>query len=290
MRNLAENKKEILVPLDFDSVSDVILNISFRLAKAIDATITLLNVCPDKKKLSEVSISGITNTIEEKIKNGDLQKAVYKIVIKKGVPEAEILKYSEDHEVFLIIMDTRVKQDKQQELIGSVTAEVIDGSTIPVLVIPKGIEFNLNSSVFSVGLASSMKEFDDLTFQNFMSFMETFPNLKMELTMVHIKEKGEKAENYEAVMHEMEQYVEQFHKGIKTSYALIPMDKSVSTDLITFFQSTTFNLLVIKNNLRYLFTRLFKTSIAKKLVYHAQIPLLIFPNDERPITKLSVLH
>jgi len=285
-----EQKRQILLPIDFSDVSDTMLTLAFFMAKSIDATVTLFNVVDDKKKISEVNFAPISDILEAKIKNGDLQKANYQFVIKKGVPEAEILKYSEQNGVFLIIMDTRVKQDKQQELIGSITAEVIDACKVPVMVIPKGTPIVGMKDLYNVGLATSMRKFDDLTFQNFMEFMNAFPNFKFELTMVHIQEKGEDASNYEKVMRQMDSYVEEFHKGIKTSYAIIPMEKSVSTDLIKYFQSSTFSMLVIKNNLRSIFSRLFTTSTTKKLVYHAQIPLLVFPHDDRAISKLKLLH
>lgn len=284
-----EQKKQILLPVDFEDVSDAMLALAFFFAKSIDATITLMNVVNDRK-ISEVSFAPISEKIEALIKNGDLQKANYQFVIKKGVPEAEILKYSEQNGVFLIIMDTRAKQDKQKEMIGSITAEVIDASKVPVMVIPKGTQIDGIKNPYNVGLATSMKKFDDLTFQNFMEFMDTFPNFKFELTMVHIQEKGEEVSNYEKVMRQMDSYVAEFHKGIKTSYAIIPMEKSVSTDLITYFQNSSFSMLVVKNNLRSMFSRLFTTSTTKKLVYHAQVPLLVFPNDTRTLSKLKLLH
>lgn len=284
-----KQNRQILLPVDFDDVSDTMLKLAFSLAKSIDATITLFNVVNDRK-ISDVNFAPVSEKIEALIKNGDLQKANYQFVIKKGVPEAEILKYSEQNGVFLIIMETRVKQEKQKEMIGSITAEVIDASEVPVMVIPKGTDIVGLKNLYNVGLATSMRKFDDLTFQNFMEFMDTFPDLKFELTMVHIQEKGEDASNYEKVMKQMDAYVAEFHKGIKTSYAIIPLEKSISSDLITYFQNSSFSMLVVKNNLRSIFTRLFKTSTTKKLVYHAQVPLLVFPNDTRTLSKLKLLH
>lgn len=284
-----KQNRQILLPVDFDDVSDMMLKLAFSLARSIDATITLFNVVNDRK-ISDVNFAPVSEKIEALIKNGDLQKANYQFVIKKGVPEAEILKYSEQNGVFLIIMETRVKQEKQKEMIGSITAEVIDASEVPVMVIPKGTDIVGLKNLYNVGLATSMRKFDDLTFQNFMEFMDTFPDLKFELTMVHIQEKGEDASNYEKVMKQMDAYVAEFHKGIKTSYAIIPLEKSISSDLITYFQNSSFSMLVVKNNLRSIFTRLFKTSTTKKLVYHAQVPLLVFPNDTRTLSKLKLLH
>lgn len=285
-----DQKRQILLPIDFEDVSDTILTLAFFLAKSVDATVTLFSVVDDKKKISEVNFTPMSDKIEAKIKNGTIQKANYQYVIKKGVPEVEILKYSEHNSVFLIIMETRKKQEKQQEMIGSITAEVIDACKVPVLVIPKGIELGKAMDLYNIGLATSMKKFDDQTFQNFMEFMEIFPNFKFELTMIHIQEKGEVASNYENVMRQMDGFVEEFHKGIKTSFVIIPMEKSISTDLISYFQNSSFNMLVIKNNVRSMLRRLFTTSTTKKLVYHAQIPLLVFPYDARTFSKLKLLH
>lgn len=57
--------------------------------------------------------------------------------MREGIPEEEVLRYTKEYRPRIIIMGTRGKSQKDIDLIGSVTAEVIERSRVPVLAIPE---------------------------------------------------------------------------------------------------------------------------------------------------------
>mgnify|MGYP000408817485 FL=1 len=68
-------------------------------------------------------------------------------MLREGIPEEEILRYAKEYRPVIIIMGTRGKNQKDIDLIGSVTAEVIERSRVPVLAIPENTPFKQFSEV-----------------------------------------------------------------------------------------------------------------------------------------------
>lgn len=79
----------------------------------------------------------LTDGIKDRIAKGELPDVKYTCVLKEGVPEEEILYYAREEKPLIIIMGTRGKGEKEMDLIGSVTAEIIDRSPVFVYAIPK---------------------------------------------------------------------------------------------------------------------------------------------------------
>ncbi len=278
--------KQILLPLDFEKVSDNILKFTFSLARVVDADVTILNVT-DGKKISDVNFAPLSERIERMIKEKELQDVHYQFVLKKGVPEKEIIVYAENNNVLITVMETRSKEEKQQELIGSITAEVVDSGKIPVLEIPRDYNVSDFNDFKSVGVAESLTEYADQSYDKILQFI---PNHIIELNIVHILERNENVESCQAIINDIDAYIHKNHPKVKVSFSIIPFEKSLSTDLINFFSTSTFDLLVVRNSKRNLISRLFKSSLAKKLAYHAKTPMVVLPFNESVINKFKSLH
>lgn len=278
--------KQILLPLDFEKVSDNILKLTFSLAKSINASVSILNVS-ENKSISDVRFAPVSEHIENMIKSKELQDVHYQFVLKKGIPENEIIDYAVHNAVTVTVMETRSKEVKQSELIGSVTAEVIDSGKVTVLAIPDNCKVSDFKDFKTIGIAESLKEFDD---ESYKSFMDLFPNYQFDLNIVHILEKNDNAAEYQDVINQIDSYINKEYSKIKTSYSIIPAEKSISTDLINFFTASAFDLLIIRSVKRNIVSRLFKSSLAKKLVYHAKLPMIVLPIKDCTIENLMTLH
>ncbi len=71
-------------------------------------------------------MENICTLINRKIHSGELPKVKYNYVLREGLPEEEIIAYSKEYHPSLIVMGTRGKSQKDMDLIGSVTGEVIE--------------------------------------------------------------------------------------------------------------------------------------------------------------------
>ena len=84
-------------------------------------------------------LNALADKIKEKIASGEFPDVKYTCVLREGIPEEEILRYSKEQRPRIIIMGTRGKSQKDIDLIGSVTAEVIERSRTAVLAIPENL-------------------------------------------------------------------------------------------------------------------------------------------------------
>lgn len=272
-----EPKKQILLPVDFEKVSESMIKLGFSIAKVTDSEVVILNVA-DIKNLSEINFAPFSDRIEEMKKEGSLPNIKYQIVLKKGIPENEILEFAEKNNVLLVVMDTRVKEEKQQDLIGSVAAEVIDSCCVPVMAIPRNVKIDNFTYFDSISVASAL---DVLDMEPFKRIMFMFADYRYDLNIVHILEKKEKASDYQEILKDIDAYIKEHFPKINVTYSIVPIEKTVSTDLVNYFLTSAFKLMVIKNNnKRSILNRLFRTSLPKKLVYHAKAPLLVLPINE----------
>ena len=105
--------------------------------------------------------------IEESIENGTLANAKYEIILSEGIPEDEIIQWSKRNLPELIIMGTRGKNQKEVDILGSVTAEVIDSSKFPVLAIPENSTIKINEDIKKVALVTTC-DFKDCYFRKLL--------------------------------------------------------------------------------------------------------------------------
>lgn len=142
--------KRILLTLDGSEMAEQALPVTISQAKCFQSELFLLRVItpltksypPGKATLStfeyaEKQLAMIANEYLEKIAS-EIQEEnlTTKIATRIGVPYQEILKFSQENDVDLIIMCTRGESGFTRWLVGSITEHVIRGSRIPVLIIP----------------------------------------------------------------------------------------------------------------------------------------------------------
>lgn len=71
-------------------------------------------------------LNKLSENINEKIQNGDYPNVKYTCVLREGIPEEEILYYIRQEKPLIVVMECRGEHQKDLDLIGSVTAEVIE--------------------------------------------------------------------------------------------------------------------------------------------------------------------
>ena len=105
---------------------------------------------------------------------GELPKVKYNYVLREGLPEEEILAYCKEYHPTLIVMGTRGKSQKDMDLIGSVTGEVIEVNKVPVLAIPENIRFNDFGEAKNIAFATSFNQRDLVAFDEFMDLVKGY--------------------------------------------------------------------------------------------------------------------
>ncbi len=179
------NMKTILFPTDFSEVSDNAFRYAIHLADKMDAWIVLFHVhsrvqvtatwFPDEFQaaLNEKNEKEILEYITQYYSS--IQKELGKQVnvvpkIVDGFPKEEILKLCREMEPDIVVMGTKGHHAPLNQLLGSITSEVISYGNIPVLAIPDqvtytGIErivYATNFEEENLSVFSKLKHFSDI--------------------------------------------------------------------------------------------------------------------------------
>lgn len=289
--------KRILVPIDFSDYSLQACEIAFRIAEKFAANeIVLLHayILPN----SFVTLSGrraVASADKEETRhfltslNGDMinlkQKIQAKIDAKlwanvkfstitvEGVPEETIVNYCLEQQPMLVVMGTRGKNKKEEDLIGSVTAEVIEHATVPVLAIPENSEITTGEQLKNVLFATN---FDDRMLVSLRRMMDMFKSLTFNLLIAHFEVKHD---DWNAIkMAGLKDFCQQNYPNVHVECDMVPGDADALDICDRLVSEKHIDLIVMNTHKRRLFARLFNPSMARKMVFHAHTPILVFHN------------
>lgn len=286
--------KEILVPVDFSEYSMRICEVAFHLANHFDCQITLLHVYltsifasamnygdslafpigneHDTKmeiKKAQAEMDALSETIKKKISDGEYPNVGYSCISEEGVPEEEILRYAKEHSPRLIIMGTRGKHQKDIDLMGSVTAEVIDRSRTSVLAIPNNTPISDFKTVKHLAFITNFAQYDLIAFDTFIKSWNAYhfsvsilhlsdtPNTWNEIKLVGIKE-----------------YFHRQYPSVDIRYDIVK-DDDLLKSLDSYIMENKIDVIAMTSRKRNIFSRLFNPSIAQKMIFHSDTPLFV---------------
>ena len=169
-------------------------------------------------------------------------------------------------------MGTRGKNQKEIDLIGSVTAEVLDSTKFPVFAIPENVPFTMIDEVNNIAFFTSFDQQDLIALD---TFMRLFGSFDFKITFVHMTTKQDTWN--EIKLAGIKDYFRKQYPGREASYTLI--DGADFLDGVeTLVRKEKIDVLAIANRKRNIFARLFNPSIAHKMLFHADTPLLVLPS------------
>ena len=214
-------------------------------------------------------MENVGNQIKKKIDKGMIPNVDFTTVIREGIPEDEIGKLSDEIKPILIIMGTRGKDRKEQDLIGSVTAEIIERSSAPILAIPEKEKFDRFSNVRNIIYATNFGNNDLIAFDKMLKLLEPY---KFKVFLVHIQPKSDVWN--EVKLAGIKEYFKKHYPDLETEIALIE-DSNILEGLDKFVMEHNIDLISLNSYKRNIFARLFNPSIARKMIFHAQTSMLI---------------
>ena len=144
-------KSCILVPFSFCEHSFEAGRIAFYWAEKMNTSLLFLHVTTQKEiSLLELEIDKVKTLYINEIENGTLPDISFEFHLKEGVVEEVIKRYDKKLHPTLVIMGTRDKKQKQADLIGSVTAEVMEQIKTPVLAISPPPRANIHNLAYAL--------------------------------------------------------------------------------------------------------------------------------------------
>ncbi|WP_287827539.1 universal stress protein [Bacteroides sp.] len=298
----AEHEKKrntILLPVDFSEYSMKACEFGFNIAKSMNAEVVLMHVyftpiyaasLPNgdifnyqkqgfdreahiiHRQVQE-KLEHLSNQIDAKIASGDFPNIKYVKKLREGIPEEEIVRYARRHKVTLIIMGTRGSNQKKIDLIGSVTAEVIDRSRATVFAIPENTPYKTFDKVKRIAFLTDFDPRDLIALDNLLQ--NDFPIFKPAISLVHISDSDEHDKWDEIELGGIKEYLTKNYEGLDVDYEIIKDDDNFSNTLSEFITKHQIDVITLSSYRRNIFARLFNPSIARKMVFHSDTPLLV---------------
>ncbi len=223
------------------------------------------------KEESENKLEDIKQKITKKIVSENRSNIKIVTETRRGIAEHEIISFSNQYKPSLIVMGTRGADKKTVDLIGSVTAEIIENAKVPVLAIPENFNYTNIEELKKIGFLSVFGEPDYLALEKLSSMVNT---LDVDITCAHITNTKDK-ETDEVKMKGLVDHINKSDLKDKVQCKLIEnedfwvgVESFVQMDQIQLLSFTTFK--------RNLISRLLNPSVAKKMLFHSTTPLLVF--------------
>ncbi|MEN6589639.1 MAG: universal stress protein [Proteiniphilum sp.] len=290
-----EIRKEILVPVDFSEYSLAACEFGFGLARDMDCTVKLLHafftpfypgaipfgdsftlqatdkeLYQDIKRKTEAEMQGLVKKIEEEIATGSLPKVSYQTVLVEGLPEEEIISYSKKMRPTAIVMGTRGKNAKELDLIGSVTAEVMEGCRTPIFAIPEGAKARDLSAMKTIVFLTNFQEREFKAFDIMMGFLKLYP---VKVYLAHIAKK-EDVWN-EIKLSGIQKRFSELYPHLQIGYKLIEQSEGMEEALDKFVDEHAIDMISLSSSRRNIFARMFNPGIARRMLFHSDTPLLV---------------
>ena len=289
----------ILVPVDFTDHSLNAVDIAFGIAARHHSRIVLVNAFldPDIAIPSQLSdtlcyedvadaelrreldsearrtMELFARRLRERIKSAELPAVKFTTEVLEGLPEEVITEYAKEKNPSLIVMGTRESDKKGRELVGSVTAEVLDSCRFPIITIPESASFGKLSDLHHTVLFCNLDQNDILAMDALYSL---FADEHLYVTLLSIPDKKgmirRKASSVEPLLEYCREHYPRFE------YQKVTMSPgNIVDDFEALGQKRHIDFIIVPNKKKNMFARLFNPSLAHRLLFHSDIPMMAIP-------------
>lgn len=288
----ANNK--VLIPVDFSNYSMKACEFGFNFAQDISAEVVLLHVyftpiyatslpygdvfnyqLSDEENVRNIlqkvhsDLNALSDKIKEKVASGEFPNVKYTCILREGIPEEEILRYSKEINPRIIIMGTRGKNQKDIDLIGSVTAEVIERSRVAVLAIPENIPFKQFKDVKRIAFITNFDQRDLIAFDSLINSMKVF---HFSVSLIHLSDVKDTWD--EIKLGGIREYFHKQYPQLDIHYDVVQNDDFLNS-LDAYIKTNQIDIITLTSYKRNIFSRLFNPGIARKMIFHSDTPILV---------------
>lgn len=286
------NLQQVLIPIDFSDHTAKVIDFGFHFAKELKAEVVLyyvffnpnfsISTNDDVSKYSihdnelvrrmlgttNADVENMTNLINHRIDLGQLPDVPFRFKLKEGVPEDEILDYCKHNKPALVVMATHGRQILASDLIGSVTAEVMESCVSPVFAVPMQSNIQPNE-LQKVAFLTNFDQKDLIAIDKTISLLGAD---NIEISFIHASTQNEAWS--EVMLAGIKVYFEKHYPLLRTNYALIAAMDDMDI-LGNFLVNENISVLAFNTKRRNIFSRIFHLGLAFKLVLHSNTPLLV---------------
>jgi nucleotide-binding universal stress UspA family protein len=289
--DIVEDISKILVPVDFSVYSNNACSYAIGIANKLHAEITLMHSyyfdtvpvvnfaepytyqisatqsVTELKNRAEEEMNKIKEYVYKEAKSRGYENLTINTYLTYGVPDEEILAFSNEYTPGVIIMGTKGHTASSNLLFGNVTAVIIEEAKVPVLTIPHNSNFQgVNRT--NILYATNFDKSDDIAIRKLMTLIYLFD---VKIYCVHIGNK-----KWDSVLiNNMKDHFEKHYSGYKFECALI-QDDDIMHGLQQFISEKNIDIISMTTHKRNFIAKFLKPSLTQKMLFHSNTPLLVF--------------
>ncbi|EHQ26814.1 universal stress protein [Mucilaginibacter paludis] len=287
--------KTILVPTDFSPAADNAARYALNLARYMHADVKLCSAINEKAKTriteqlvwphddyssvkettdQELRILAKRLSLEQSLKNEPASVAVFEpnltYCCKAGSVMDAVRDLVTDEKITMVVMGLWGATGINSFFAGSVSQDMIDKASFPLLLMPGKAQF---TSLRSIAFATDLSEEDIEVIHSLASLAREF---NAEILIVHVmdgkhhnKEYQQKVSNFLSGISDKVDYPHIYYRDVKST----DVDKGLSWIV----EHRQIQMIAMVHRKHDLLDRIFKESYTKNLAKHTEIPLLVFP-------------
>lgn len=296
--------RHMLIPVDFSEASMFAVRVGFRFARILDMIPVLMHVYPmmwlgedtaceylgdydpmeseladaiaerDMMRAAEYRFRKFRDSLSGKIKSGEIVNVKYTTLLQAGIPEDEILNYCREQHPGIVLMSTRGISRKEEELIGSVTAEVLDLCDVPVFTIPDNYPVEDKKPLKRMLMFCTLDQYDVSALEK---LMHTFNSPEIDVWLMPVTHRHAAT---------VQQLLDSLYERLSNAWPNATfheaplLDAKIDSQLETFIKENQIELIIAPNRRASILTRLFRPSVAHQCLFTIDIPMLALPADK----------
>lgn len=287
--------KRLLVPVDFSNYSRNACQYAIHMAEKLKADVellyayyspdiitipydesfslngTLTNHLEDIRAQARITLKNFVEELQSEIRKKKIKGVSLNYTLIDGSVADVILKAGDTSQSDIIVLGMRGAGKRKPDFIGSSTLKVIEKAKIPVLAIPEDCSFDekkwSNRIVYTT-------DFDESDFTAIRKLMGLVSGFDMKVYCVHVGE--EVTDSLKIIkMEGLREYFKSAYPGFKVECILLEKP-DVMEGLDEFIRNTSVDIISLTTHKRNIITKWLYPSVARKLFYHTNIPLLVF--------------
>lgn len=293
--------RKMLIPVDFSDSSMLAVKMGFELAARLnllplllhafvapvfnpatdftdisetDPTVGTIEAVAQERELSNIadkSMERFRQKIVDAQNAGKFVEIKFDVEVDEGIPEEVIVNYTRVNPPAIVVMATRGKDKKEEELIGSVTAEVLDSCRVPVFTVPENYKYTSISDIKNLAIFCNLDRQDVLTVD---ALMTMFDNPEVSVTLIPVDERvGSKTRSR---LESLCDYLA--HRYVSAKFNISKINPSdFRKELDGEIEKGNIQLLIVPNKKTNIFSRIFKPTMAHRFLFERDMPLLAYP-------------
>ncbi len=288
------NERHILVPIDFSVNSEKACKIAFNIAIHLKVKLVFMhsyiNPLVQSIPYSEVYAYDFTmlTKVEKAEKNANkkfkafilkMAKEIGKekwgtisseFIIQSGYADEDILAYAHENKSQLIVMGSG-GNSAQKKTVGSTAVDVMYNARVPVLIVPESTPDQELEQFSTILYATNFDEKDFVVLDKLMSILYPF---EIKVVCAHV---GQPTGNEWdlARLNGMKDILKEKYRSEAFECRLIVGNNTLDA-IEHFIEHEKIDIISLTTHKRNMISRLFNPSLARKMAFHSNTPLLVF--------------